>query len=338
MMRGKKVSAASPMRKALARIVVGLVSTAISILAAQFVAERYFFDKFYYRKSVAHGYEPRPNAPLPRSEFGRRAQHVVQLNAADRPAGQAKLAPRPGSSPYTIVVLGDSFCWGSGLRDEQRWVHLLEERLNKVRPTRIIPLCEPGNGLLDHLMKYRASRRLWSADLYLFALVTDDLLYYYQKTYKDRAVMAALAACAHLPAVRWTGNSTLAMLAQAYTEGSANRCVMEQVITRLPAQRAIYVDYGWPWNTYAPLDEVLMQRLRQQGREVMTLIKDPEEEAEDAQGGLDQDGAPAFYYVSERERHPSRRLNAAFAEALYQRITSGAASGALPQAGQRSTL
>jgi len=332
------------------RALLVLVSTMVSVLMARLAAEHLFFDKFYYRKSLAHGYQPADRSPVPLGEFGRRARDLLRLRAAGKCSagacppreqlggGQAPTlhsikrngssASRPDSArgKFTIIVLGDSFCWGQGVREEQRWVHLLERRLNKKRPTRIISLCAPGDGLVHHLTRYRAVRRFWSADMHIFALVSDDLLYPSAQP-ADRAAREAIAACKHLPQTLLTGESTTSMLRTAYAKGSANRCVMERIVALLPRGRALYVDYGWPWNTYAPVEDVLMKHLRKQGREVLNLSRCPPGCEGKDPGHPDCEDLSAGYYVSERELHPSARLNVRFADVLYRYITSRAEYG-----------
>jgi len=61
------------------------------------------------------------------------------------------------------VVLGDYLCWGTGVRQGERWLHLLDERLGRYRPTRVVSLCEPGDNAFAPLVKYRVSRALWEA-------------------------------------------------------------------------------------------------------------------------------------------------------------------------------
>ena len=177
---------------------------------------------------------------------------------------------------------------------------------------------------MRHLIKYRASGRIWPADLYIFALVTDDLLYSPREPV-DKAARTAIAACEHLPQTLLNQTSTMSMLGAAYARGSANRCVMERIIPLLPHKRALYVDYGWPWNTYAPMEQTLMRLLRHRGRDVVTLIPPPA--CEDQGPDCEDEEAPPHYYVSDRERHPSARLNVTFADAIYQYIIKRKAYG-----------
>jgi len=130
-----------------------------------FIAEKYFFDKLFYQKSVIHGYINSDNY----QQYGERAKDIVTLkgNNQNKTLGIS-------TNIFTIVVIGDSFTWGQGIRNNQRFVFLLNQKFNSLRPTNIISLAMPGWNILDYKNYYDQARQLYSPDLYIFTVVDND--------------------------------------------------------------------------------------------------------------------------------------------------------------------
>ncbi len=302
-------------RSLAARIMLAIAASFLAVYCASLAAERWFFDKFYYRKSVAHGYFPDFRQPPPLQAFGERTRYLRQLY------GEAPALPtsKEDEETYTIVVLGDSLCWGQGLRQERRWVALLQPRLDAMRPTRLIPLCEPGDQLLDHMTKYRTSLALWQADLYLFCVVGDDLLIKRPRLALDPELRRAFQPCRRLPMAALTPEDEEEAEALVFGSGpSRHRCLLECALELLPRQGALYVDYGPAFHRGKPVDRAILQPIRDAGFRVATLIEDEPSPT----GKRD----PAFY-VSPMETHPSAGANRRFAEALFRLLSEDASLG-----------
>jgi len=133
------------------KIALAILSTILSILLTFWISEEWFFDKVYYQKSVLHGYWP-PGKELLYIDFGRRGQDISKLlDFIHNPASYPNKIKTTG---FTIVIIGDSFVWGQGLRESQRFTTILNKRLNSIRPTSIIQLGSNGDSLLDNYIKY----------------------------------------------------------------------------------------------------------------------------------------------------------------------------------------
>ena len=131
-----------------------------------FIAEKYFFDKFFYQKSVIHGYFPSNNSTQ-FSDFGDRSKDLISLD-------NSKLKGDP--KKYKIVIIGDSHVWGQGIRNEQRFAKLLKNKLNKIRPTEVFSLGKLGYNTLDYSQIMIKSSSFFSADLYIVLPVTNDAI------------------------------------------------------------------------------------------------------------------------------------------------------------------
>lgn len=137
------------------------------------MAEKYFFDKFFYQKSVTYGYWL-DNKSF--TDYGDRAKDIItwqlNINKDEKILGISN----DKSNYFKIAVIGDSYTWGEGLKNEQRFVKILSDKLNKLKPTEIISLAKPGWNNLDYLNAYQQMKKYYPSDLIIFALVTNDIL------------------------------------------------------------------------------------------------------------------------------------------------------------------
>lgn len=302
-----------------ARLLLAALTSVLSVYVASVLTESWFFDRLYYRKSLEYGYAlDFPHLPygdrLARS--GVRGQDLIQLYGRSGiriNLDPKRLPPEPPqpAGTYTIIALGDSLCWGQGLEEEDRWVHRLEKRLDAIRSTRIVSLCEQGDQLAEHVMKYEASRRIWQADLYLISLVSDDLDVQPVGLPRPPDILKELEPCWTLPDLRSLPQRPRSPDEMVCPEGYACDCILRTEMKRLPKEKALYFDYGEAFQAGFNVERTLAAPFLAAGYDVITLVP----EVRDAQGRFDQD-----YYVSHMERHPSAMANRLFADALYERI------------------
>lgn len=175
-------------------------SLLISLPILLFLIETTFFDLFYYQKSITHGYWIKD---MPAEAFGERVTEQLRLSAfienykinneLSTLYFETKEFEGISDEIFTIVVVGDSYVWGQGVRNKQIFTHILEKKLNKIKPTRVISLGNSGDNVFDYYIKYFYAQKLYpEADLFIFGLVNNDLLLNENERY-DATFMQMLA-------------------------------------------------------------------------------------------------------------------------------------------------
>ena len=147
-------------------ILFSLIISFLTYKTCYFIAEKFFFDIFFYQVNSNFGYE---YYKLPIETFGKRAQGLEIVKAINSNILGAKK-----ENIYTILVIGDSYVWGLGLKNDQLFSNVLEKKLNKIRPTKIINFGEMGNNTLDYYNHYLKITSEITSNLNIFTLVGND--------------------------------------------------------------------------------------------------------------------------------------------------------------------
>jgi len=234
-----------------------VVSTVASLLLLSWVTETFFFDKFYYHKSRAHGYYE-PESSLTWSDFGLRGRDLIQLSqhvrAYQNPSGSAQ-GSLEDDDVFTIALIGDSFIWGMGLRNRDRLAATLERKLNRISPTRIISLGNSGDNLIENYQKYYWVKKLNpSMDLVIFGMVNNDLLFNDNQMYDPELFHLIADSCGDKPfyfdpVYQENLDPNIPYrdhVAYSYdNENYGNYCVVEKLLSEyLPRERALYFFFG----------------------------------------------------------------------------------------------
>jgi lysophospholipase L1-like esterase len=150
------------------------------------------------------GFTPLAGAPATRSVLERPEFRVpVRINQAGFRGG-----PFPGAKPpgvYRIVVLGDSFTFGYGVREHQAYPARLARRLNARtggRPrVEVVNLGVPGAGPLDYLWHLEHTGLALQPDLVVVGLFANDVNDIYQlRRFGARSALFTLADLQHADA------------------------------------------------------------------------------------------------------------------------------------------
>ncbi len=135
--------------------------------------EKYFFDKILYKKSALRGYGENDWAsPLiePQSNSLKKRKLAIKNIC---------------SSPFVIVVIGDSMAYGTGVRESQTFPILLQEKLQKKYNVLVYNLSLPGDHIIDNYAKYLLAKEKLHPDLFIFGVVNNDLVIDYSGKYKN---------------------------------------------------------------------------------------------------------------------------------------------------------
>lgn len=295
-------------------------SVAGSYLLTQSLSETVFFDKFIYGKSIKFGYT-RIDGKSTLAEFGKRASDLVYLgnfiNNEQYPLPANVLgATANDTGKYTVVILGDSFVWGQGLQQQDRFPVVLEKKLNTLFPAEVISLARQGDGLFDNYAKYELARYAYPhADLFVFGVVDNDITLLGPKnSYSDMLLQSFIGDCGGRPFLFVPDDPGKYTLEEYYRDSYSNYCVLESVVSRLPRNNAVYFDYDDKYFGQFPEESGnIPQALRAAGLVVLSAHDRIQQEAMRKQSRL---------YVSPSDSHPSKLANNIFAEVLFEHIQS----------------
>lgn len=297
-------------------------SLVLCLLLVQHIAETYFFDKLLYYKSTRYGYWI-PGKHLTFADFGPRGRDMATL-FPDEPGSGPGAFPPDTPEILTVVILGDSYVWGQGLKESDRFARLLEEKLNRVRPARVISLAHVGDSILANYAKYKRFTAVSGADIYIFGLVDNDLFFNEDPPYAPQETQPVLNACPPLytPPPWDAADSRAYPYAQSvqasFQESYGNLCVLKTLARLLPAERALYIAFAGFLETYDNETYVHLQQymtlLRESGKTVIDTA--PYYRQHYGMYGKEQ------FYVSPGERHLSALANRMFADILFEEIRS----------------
>lgn len=307
------MSGRTQLRLGMVRVALAIAATGLTIFTCYWLAEHLFFDRFFYQKSPAHGYWVASSELLPGlAFFGSRASDTRSLLTAMPATSSSILGRNDDRQIYTIAVIGDSYTWGTGVRESQRFVRQLEARLNQERPTKVLSLALEGDNLLDHWLKYQLLKEQQAdLDLVIFALVHNDGLLKADSPYGE--IQAVTAGCEGPSITELAAETTAAAAAVQYPEiirqsmqpGTRNRCVLDGLLGRLPHHRALYLHLD-SLLTSNPETLALAQLFQDRGFPVFGW----------QMLGPDLSPVQEQLFVSPRERHPSVLAHRLYAASL----------------------
>lgn len=150
-------------------LVFVFVSAIISSSIVFFITESVFFDKIFFQKSCLHGYQNSQSWLC----WGRLQDSVRQrLNDSELVFSGTF---QPKTDEVTIALLGDSFVYGLGVRDNQRFGQILEKQLDQIAPTRVLNLAKQSDHIVDTMAKYEYLKNHYDIDLYIVTVLSNDL-------------------------------------------------------------------------------------------------------------------------------------------------------------------
>ena len=95
-------------------------------------------------------------------------RHRFGFNDVDR-------SPEKGAGVFRLVVLGDSFVWGDGVREEDRWSRKLESALrSRFDNVEVLHWGQNGWSTLDQMRFLEEQVDDWSIDAMLIGFVSND--------------------------------------------------------------------------------------------------------------------------------------------------------------------
>lgn len=315
-------------RKTLVLILVVFLSFSISVKTSLWIAERFFFDRLIYYKSINHGYLI-PGKYLPYQAYGKRGSDLANLEtqslALQNGQSMDQVLGITDDGIYTVAVIGDSLVWGQGLREKDRFANILERQLSRIYPTKVLSLGYPGDSMADNYIKYRLINTLYpNIDLYIVGVVDNDLFINQPDRYDSALFHEITEDCRDKPFfydppfdpsmdIEEQTRQYAQNIRQSFSEEYANICIFHRATKLLPKSNAMYITFRPRDVKYDEHLKRMIEIMQENSLFILTVSQYFE--------NMSDEEMSKKYYVSEREGHPSAYANTIFAEALYQEIT-----------------
>src|SRR4030042_3831691 len=283
-----------------------------------FLAEKYYFDKFFYRKSALFGYNENysergilfynnNNAALEKRIKDLR--NLLALNQSSQILGAND------NNKFKVAVIGDSFVYGLGVRAEDRFSSLLEKKLNKLLPTEVFNLGIPGHNTLENYTKYLLAEETFRPDLYIFAVLQNDLVLlgnlnngYYNDYPTEQATLKQLMTVCDKPEFIPIPNQQRSweqLLEEEIYPSSfdqyANICYFREIIKKIDKGKTIFLFYDSPGQYEEREDKNTIDMNLEVTNKLASIIRQAEGEVLFCDANFLKDAQ-----VSNMEGHPSK--------------------------------
>lgn len=297
-----------------AKYLVSLTLTLITIYFCYYIAETYFFDKFFYQKSVKYGYISIKDENSNLKKYGNRSFYLNNIDSQTF-----------DKNKFNIVIIGDSYVWGTGIKNNQRFSKLLENKLNQDKPTRVVSLGKPGWNIIDYLREYELISK-YNPDIIIFTLVTNDIF-----VNPPDQVHQIVKNCSELfPNFRLTNDfeeEIVGHVKYSYTQleqfawsNPINKCILNSALKLLPSNNSAYYFMPDRYSQYDELYNIYERQLNESAKIVIypdanhVPTKFQKYWTNSARSPWDK------LTVSTREEHPNEIANELFTEILYNLI------------------
>lgn len=303
-----------------------IVSTGVSLCVAYYVAETYYFDRLFYKKSSLHGYHKQNTTRV--IEFNnsrvleKRIKDLRFLISLNNQTEEPATLNETTDKQYKIAVIGDSITYGLGVRQQYSFPRVLERKLNKYAPTRVFVLAQSGDNMLEHFAKFLLAKENLSPDLYIIAFVENDLLINSKPKYPNqKALNARLSQSCLKPEFiyQWPNKdiSLAKMVSEAHfpsiDESYANICYFKEVVKEIAKDKVVFYNlfgfhdpdtFSYPHNLNAVVINNMVEIITTNGGFV-----------------VERSDIPFVYTgVSKMEGHPSKKTHMLYADSLFKEI------------------
>lgn len=195
-------------------VLLALILIIVALVGVYFLAENYFFDKFFYQKSMAHGYyQFWPNEledwQIVAENYNENQRNTDLLNLISAELGDqqaiANLAEERVNSNIKIAIIGDSMFFGTGVRKNQTITNFLDQILSKNYQVRVFNYSFAGDDILDNYLKYQLVKKHLDPDIVVLGLVTNDLVFDNFDRYpgKQELYQKLIESCDERELVEW---------------------------------------------------------------------------------------------------------------------------------------
>jgi hypothetical protein len=329
--------------KILTLVAVSSCCVAVSLFVAYRIAEVFFFDKFFYRKSVVYGYLHNAEWDALKSQsknpeiINKRIADLIDLTSSSKVLG----AETP-EHVYKIALIGDSYVYGSGIKNDERYGVVLERELNKIRPTKVYELGLPGDDLINNYAKYLLAKDKINPDLYILTLIDNDLLFNKNGKYPHETDLynQFKSVCPQPLFDKPMLDITLTWQKQttdyyypSFSKEYANRCILEEIAKTIsPEKLMVFAYYIPPTPDSLPKNETEENK---DSSELMTAYINAFAKRDIPIVSVNNMKNFTWKPVSAQEGHPSAETHAFFALSLFSEITKNPKWNFSPTSGKK---
>ena len=295
-----------------------------------FIGEKFFFDRLFYQKSAWYGYvrnlgEPVKEIDMP-ATIKLRVKDLIQLLTLQKQSAQASsVLGAENDGKYIIALIGDSFVYGQGIKTEERFGELLEQKLNKIYPTRVIILAQPGDSAIENYTKFQLVYTHMAPSLYIIGLVDNDLVFLNFDKYplEHQLLNEITPLCPGkifmwfpMPNPPWE-ELVVKQYKPSVSPDYQNVCLLKNMTEKMLKLSSRILFYSFYENTDPAGQSVDYEKM---DAETLKTYTSTIQQA----GGyvVYQPNNSPYEQVSQKEGHPSAGMNQRYAEQLYAEILS----------------
>lgn len=307
---------------------LSIIGIETAVLLSYHIAHEYFFDKFFYTKSLKYGYGRGSSGSLD-PVYGERNKDLRDLEAKSLALFKTSNSNILGASTptksdgyYTVALIGDSFVWGMGLLPQDTLAKKLETRLNKYRKTNVMSFGEPAFSIADYAKRYNLVNRLYHVDLYIFLMVMNDALLTKGRDYSIGTENFVKDCTGKFPPGSTIFDPTSDLTPEKYFNvfeksllSPANICVVEESLKRLPTADAIYL---MPSSLSDKLTNIYYSKIVESNKKVLLM-----EDGKNMQKYRKAWENTKLFRVSGMDSHPSKLAVEMFADIITKETLNG---------------
>ena len=312
-------------------VLSSLTTTLATLLLIVVVSETIFFDKIIYKKSPFYGYDKNVWIAIKQKNnfiIENRIKDLRQFVGSETPP--KNILGNKSDEVYKIALIGDSYVYGLGVMESKTYGRVLENKLNKIRPTKVFVLALPGDSIVENFAKFLLVNSKLYVNLYIFSLVNNDLIYDHNNKYpKEMDVHNFLHNSCHKKEFIYKWNfldnwekQLENGVAPSYSDLYSNRCWAETVVREVKKRTPRF--FFFSALSSRELDPSFMNGLNNTGL-LSRQVENDFIDLVNKNGGFvvnRLDIPTKKVSVSEMEGHPSKELHFVFAESLFQEIVN----------------
>lgn len=291
---------------------VALTVLVFTIAACFWLAEHVFFDKFFFQKSLAHGYWVTEESSYEHlAAYGNRGTDILGLLHSIHDENATVLGAAD-SDEFTIALYGDSYTWGAGVREHQRYAAQLEQELDRSRPTKVLVFAMEGDNVVDQYLKYQAVQRSGQhIDVHIFGIVHNDALL--KKNYVYGELPGEVSSCSGETvwdiSEDWQDidaeKEYPIRIQRSFSPDTLNACIVDRLLQTLPKEKSLYVGLDSLLSEHLN-DKLMLTEYKKRGFTVLEFSPLSKEHPE----------VQEKLFVSQKERHPSALAHRLYAEQI----------------------
>ncbi|MBU0576418.1 hypothetical protein KJ654_02025 [Patescibacteria group bacterium] len=313
-------------KKILLPALICFCSIILTYRAAFAIAENFFFDKLFYKKSAVYGYQSHDSNLLkyPNNQLiEKRITDLRLLTKADLNKDPHVLGVS-SEDDYRIAIIGDSFVYGTGVKQAERFPELLEKKLNSYRKTQVFVLAQPGDGMLENYAKFLLAKENIDPDLFIIGLLHNDLLIDNSNKYpRQQTIYENLKQVCLQPEFKYSWPNYQASIQELIVDGFypsskseyANICYFDKIIVDMTKNPVLFFSFHSNPSSYLPATNDETEQKSD------AIVKQYSQIIKNHQGKIAYfDDRLQYQPVSHLENHPSVKTHQGYSDLLIKEI------------------